>query len=512
MKKIIISIIIIIILVFAVYNFAFKKEKGEFELFEVIKGDIVQIVSETGQVQKGDKINLSFKSSGRIEKIYVEVGEEVEAGDILAKIDAVNLYIQLQEAKAALSLAQAELDKLLAGASEEEIKIAQTAVGNKQIALDTADQGLKDANEDALNTLEDGYLKAYNSQNVVDSIQRAYFTAADQEGIKVREKKKEIEEAVSQIATYLATTKLDSTQEEIDSAFSQAAIQLSKISNALKIIREVCEEPNYRTSVSSTEKTSLDTQRTNINTAITNLTNYQQAIASAKLSIESAKGQLQAAKDDLALLIAPPRQEDIDLYQAQVKQAQSQVNILENQARETSLRAPVKGQITAIKKRVGETVQPALQDVVITLLPAVPFEIKVDIYEEDVVKIDINNPVNISLVAFPEKTFQGKIIAIDPAEKLIEGVVYYEVIIAFEEMPEGIKSGMTADLNIKTASKENVLTIPEDAIQKKDGKAIVEVFIDENIEEKEIEIGLLGSDDMIEVVSGLKEGEKVILR
>ncbi len=512
MKKIIILIIIIIILVFIVYNFVLNKEGGELESSEVIRGDVVQVVSETGQVQKGEKINLSFKSSGRIEKIYVEVGEEVKTGDILAKIDATDINIQLQEVRAALSLAQAELDKLLTGASAEKIKVTQTAVGNKQIALDTANQGLKDANEDALNSLEDGYLKAYNSQNVVDSIQRTYFTILDQEGTKVRENKEKIEKAVSQIADFLNAVKLNSTQENIDPTLSQAMIQFSGISDALKIIRQLCEEPNYRNIVSSTDKTSLDTQRININTALTSLTNYQQAIASAKLAIELAKGQLQAAQDDLALLIAPPRQEDVDLYQAQVKQAQLQVNSLENQVQEAFLRAPVSGQITDIKKRVGETVLATSQDAVAILSPAVPFEIKVDIYEEDVVKMKIDNEVEISLVPFPDKIFKGKIVSIDPAEKLVDGVVYYEATIAFEEMPEGIKSGMTADLNIKTASRENVLIIPEDAVQEKDGKTIVEVLLGETIEEREIETGLLGGDDMIEVISGLKEGEKVILR
>ena len=510
-KRIIISIIILLV-VFGVYQGFFKKERPTFNLAEVVRGEITQEVSETGQVKKGEEINLSFKNAGRIEKIYVEVGEKVKEGDILAKLDTAPLKIQLQEAKAASDIARAKLNKLSAGPTQEEIKIAQTAVKNSQVALDTARQGLKDAGEDALNVLDDSYLKAYNAFNEVDLIQRTYFTADDQEGIKVRENKDKTAAGMTQAKSYLDIAKADSTNEKINTSLSEMKKALEIASDALKIIRETCEEPTYRNLVSSTNKTSLDTHRGYINTAITNLTNSQQSIISAKFAIESAEGVLQAAEDDLALTTAPARQEDIDLYQAQVAQAQAQVQLLENQIEEAVLVSPTNGQITKIAKQVGENVQSMTGDVVITLLPDAPFQIKANIYEEDVIKMKIGNPADISFVAFPEKVFKGKIISIDPAEKLIEGVVYYEVTIALEEMPEGLKPGMTTDLVIKTAQKENVLTVPQDAIQNKEGKTIVEVLKGEKFEEREIEIGLKGSNDIVEVISGLEEGEKVTIR
>ena len=56
------------------------------------------------------------------------------------------------------------------------------------------------------------------------------------------------------------------------------------------------------------------------------------------------------------------------------------------------------------------------------------------------------------------------------------------------------------------------MIISEDAVQEKDGKTIVEVLLAGGTEEREVEVGLEGSDDMVEIISGLKEGEKVILR
>jgi len=533
-KKIILAIIFVLLLAVGIYQGFLKEEKPAFTLAEVVRGNISQEIAETGQVKKGEEINLSFKNSGRIEKIYVEVGDEVESGENLAKLETTQLQIQLQEAKAALSLAQAKLDKLLAGASPEEIQVAETAVSNAKIALESAQQSLKDtkaqgeenlnaAYQGALNILDDSYLKIYNAFNIANLIQNTYFITNDQGSIKVRENKDKIKNMMTQAKSYLDMAKADLENENIDFALSEIKKALGETSNALGIIREVCEEPTYRNSISSTDKTSLDTQRGYVNTALTNVTNSQQTISSTKLTneynintaqakVSTAEGSLIAAQAEFTLLTAEPRQEDVDLYQAQVRQAQAQVKLLENQIGETILLSPTQGQITKINKKVGEMVQPLLQDAVITLLPTAPFQIKVDIYEEDVVRMKTGNLVDISLVAFPDQVFQGKIISIAPAEKLIEGVVYYEVIIGFEDFPEGLKPGMTADLIIKTASKENVLIIPEEAIQKRDDKTIVEVLKDGNIEDREIEVGLSGSNDMVEVIFGLEEGEKIILR
>ncbi len=509
-KRLIISAIVIVLLIIVGSQTLFKKSESEFETFEVIKGTVVQEVSETGQVKKGDKINLGFKNSGEIEKIYVKVGENVYRGAILAKLDASGLYIQLDEASAGLAISQAKLDKLLAGATQEELQDAQTTVSNAETSLaDTraqADDDLDAAYEDARNTLNDAYLKAYNAQNKVDSIQRSYFTSNDQEGTRVKTNKTTIESAVSEIRTTIDDS-------NIDDALLQTKDELSKIANALKVIRETCEEPTYRNTVSSADKTALDTHRTNINDVSTDISNAQQTISSAKLTneddINTAEGTLQAAKDDLALLEADPRQEDIDLNQAQVDRDHASVNKLEDQIQDAILRAPVEGQVAEIKKKVGELAQ---QDTIATLIPTDPFEIEVDIYEEDIVKVEIDNPVDISLVAFPNQIFKGKVISIDPAEKIVDGVVYYEISIAFEEMPENIKSGMTADITIRTVSKENVLVISEDAVIKNNDKVMVQVLKDNKAEEKEIVIGLEGSNDLVEVISGLEEGEIVILQ
>jgi RND family efflux transporter MFP subunit len=355
-------------------------------------------------------------------------------------------------------------------------------------------------------------------------VQEAHFTTNDQEGIKVRGNEDKITDSLNEVKTYLDAAKASKKYEDIKSSLSITKENLDIVFNSLKIIRDVCEEPLYEDEVSSSEKISLDTQRGHINTALTNIVNTQQAISSTELintvnsnsyqaGFETAKGQLQAAEDELTKITASPRQEDIILYQAQVRQAEAKVQLLERQIEDTIMKSPVDGQVVKINKRVGELAMSSLQDGVITIFPSDPFEIEVNIYEEDIAKMNIGNPVEISLIAFPGEVFGGKVITIDPAEKVIDGVVYYEVSIGFNnDYPSGIKPGMTADIVIKTASKENVLVVPEEAIQKKNGTASVEVLENGNFKKKEINIGLQGTNYLVEVVSGLRQGEKIVIR
>ena len=501
------------------YKFS-KREKLSFEWELVKKGNVIQEVSATGQVKRGNEINLSFKTLGRIKEINVQTGDLVEAGDILATLNTTELKIQQKEAKATLSLAKIRLEKLLEGASEQEINVAQTAVANAQNTYDWAVQNLKDVealsgentmsiDNSALSILQDSYLKAYNASNTVVSIYRSSYEV----GRAIREDKEKIEARVSQMEPLLSN-------ENIDGALSEFNQDLEEINKSLENIRKTIEQPDYFFRVSATDKTLLDTHKSYINTAITNIINSQQTIASTKLTnesniniaksqVSSAQGALESAKAQLSLTTAFPRQADIDLYQAQVDQTQAQVTLLENQIEESILKSPIGGQISKIQKRAGETIQ-AGDKALISLIPIEPFQIEVDIPEVDIGKINLSNSCKITLDAFSEKEFSGKIIEIDPAETIISGVVYYKVKASLETDDTKIKPGMTANVVIVTNSKENVLIIPQKAVLEKDGKKFVRVPSGKTFKEIEIKTGLEDGGGEVEIISGLKEGDKII--
>lgn len=118
--------------------------------------------------------------------------------------------------------------------------------------------------------------------------------------------------------------------------------------------------------------------------------------------------------------------------------------------------------------------------------------------------------MEISLIAFPKEIFSGKVIFIDPAEKIIDNVVYYEITIDFDGNKDRVKSGMTADIIVETSEKENVLRVSKNAVEELGGKETVQIKKVDKIENREIETGLEG-DNYFEVISGLRIGEEVVV-
>jgi hypothetical protein len=168
------------------------------------------------------------------------------------------------------------------------------------------------AYEDALNVLDNSYLKIYNTFNTVDSIQGTYFYGYDQESLKVKEDKESIKNAKIKSKSYLDIAGNQQTNENIDNAVSEIKKLLVIVSDSLIVIRDECESSFYANTVSSANKTLLDTEKTNINTGLTNLTNSEQTISSTKLtnesnintaktSVSSAEGALKTAQNELIL-------------------------------------------------------------------------------------------------------------------------------------------------------------------------------------------------------------------
>lgn len=472
----------------------FKNPADAYITEKVIKGEVAQEVSETGSVRATEDFSLGFKTAGKLAKIYVAVGDNVKKGDILAELDSGQIAAQLQNAEAALSVADSQYEKLLKGSTEADIKTYQDAV-------DSARHDLQSAYASSLNTLNDAYTKIYNAYVVADTIKIDYFSAPDQEGIKVQDSKKDISDNEQDIKAYLDKAKSSAENYDIDNAISQMLIVLDNVYNDLKIIRDQCDEGIYYTTVSSTDKTSVDTQKGYINTASTNVTDAQQDILYYKIA-------LQKAEDNLALKTAAARSEDVNIYKSQAEQAKANVDLYRSQLNDNYLRSPTDAKITAVNAKRGEAV--TVSESIINLLSLEPFQIKVAIYEQDIVNVKIGDATRINLVAFPKKTFEGKILSIDPAEKIIDNVVYYEVTIDFPNQPEGVRSGMTADIVIETNKKENVLRIPRSVVQNINGQDIAQVISKGKVENRQIAVGLEGND-YCEIVSGLNEGDLIIV-
>ncbi len=529
-RGIILLVILLLVLALTVW-ISSRNNNNNLELFTVQKGTVQSRVEETGTVKKGERIDLSFKVSGRIEDVSVSAGDKVAKGEVLASIDNSGTYYQLQQAKANLELAQAELKKLLAGASKEEIQVAKTQVSSAENVLESEKQDLKNVQkdaeqdltavyEDSYNTLDDAYLVLYNAYVIVDSIQRTYFINNDIDSVEVRNARTELNNSLIEMKSYLDLLETGLVYGDVDTTLAVFKKELSEAKDYLSTIKNISEKPVWRDDISSTDKTSLDTSRSNVITIFSEVVNAEQSISSTKITnqtnidtaksaVSKAEDSLDSAKDNLALVLAGPTDEEVELYEAKVESAQAEVNRLTQLLSDTKLRSPVDGEVIEVHKHRGEVVSATTP--IFTILPDQKLNVEVDIYEEDVVKIEVGDQVLIDLVAFPDKTFSGVVTFIEPAEKLVDQVVYYETKLGFDDVPDKIKPGMTADVSIITDSREGVLIIPDSAVYKSNGKDIVKVYKAGEIEEREVTIGLKGTDNNDEVVSGLQLGEQVVV-
>lgn len=602
-KNIIIIAAVLLVVAIAFLNFS-KKPEPKYTTAEVTRGEILQTVSATGAVEAAKKLDLNFVNSGKVQEIDVKVGDHVEEGAIIAKLDTSQLDSQLVQAKASLSSATADLNKLLKGATGEDIRLSETAVENAKTALDNARQSLLDTEASSQNdilsaeasvnsakTMLSNAEKSFENtktsnennlnqdyDNAWDTINSGLVTASN--SLNTNKTTLDDEDAQDTLSVlniqYLnnatssktvATTSYNTandyagsiasslTHENIDGALLKTKKALEDIRTALSDTNNVLSATVTSSVLSQTElnalKTNVSSARTSTNTAISNITSAQQDISTQKVtnqtnldnaqatvnsaqsslnlserslasaetsanlkinaaesSVKTAEGALNQTEDQLALKKAGPRKEDVSSFQSQIKKAQASVDLIQNQINDSTLVSPQKGIVTEINGEIGELASP--QKIFVSMITADNFEIKSNISEVDIAKVKIEDKTKITFDALgPDKEFTGKIAEIDPAQTEVSGVVYYNVTALFSADAQIIKPGMTANLDIQTAKKENALMIPFQALKEENSRKYVQIIEDGKLKNVDIEIGLKG-DVNIEVLSGLSEGQKVI--
>lgn len=208
------------------------------------------------------------------------------------------------------------------------------------------------------------------------------------------------------------------------------------------------------------------------------------------------------------------QQSGTSIAEAELRKAEADVARIQAQIAQRVLSAPFGGVVTAVHADPGEAV--SVNTPVISLISNDGFGVEVDLPEIDSVKVKVGDPVAVTLDAFGEETtFAGTVASVNRAETLVDNVSVYEARIAFDDRTDSrIASGMTAQVSITTDKKESVLAVPVRAVKyREDGTTYVSVMDPETEEpaEKDVMVGLRSSDSFFEVVSGLSEGERVLI-
>lgn len=173
--------------------------------------------------------------------------------------------------------------------------------------------------------------------------------------------------------------------------------------------------------------------------------------------------------------------------------------------------APFDGVVADITITEGKDISTAtFATPAISLVDTSEIEMRGFIDEIDVAMVQLGQEANILLDALPDEEVKGSVVFISPAGTIRAGVVSYDTTITLENPVAWLRDGMSATAEVIIERRDDVLMIPNRAIRGTLENPKVLVLVDEQEEEREITLGLTDGINT-EVLSGLQEGEKVIL-
>jgi HlyD family secretion protein len=361
------------------------------------------VVSATGEVVPAQWATLSFPIAGQAVEILAQEGDEIQEGDVIARLDSTDLDLALIRAEAALQISTANLALSKAGPREEEVERAkdQLAAANARISVAVAQrEQVKEgpSETDVINAQTD----LQEAQNSQESAQEGYDTII---GYLDDIEDMELEPG--------ARTPLDGEQN------ARYALELAnlRLAAAQAYLNELLDGP---------EPGDLN-------------------VANARVWLAVARRD--AAQAYLDLVMAGTHPADIAISEAEVEQAQAAVDSARAAREQTILRAPFSGTISEITINIGEMVSPGQAAVTVAGLSSLQVE-TTDLNELDVARIRVGSPVTVTFDALPGVEVEGAVIEIAP--KSAEGAgVNYTVTIELSDIPEALRWGMTAFVDIE---------------------------------------------------------------
>ncbi len=448
---------------------AFKNGNGEHEIFSVERRNIVDEVILAGSVQADIVSDLGFEASGAVRSVFVKEGDAVTQGTVLAQLSLGTLLADLQSAQADVLIRRAEL-------------------ANTTTNLDTIRQKQDTLVANALSELlSDDLIAEPQSSTYTQTPPVITGRYSGGEGVyKLR-----VIGSAQQSKQFLAVFGLEQPEPVAISKTGTTPIGTRGLSVSFPDDISSYEDTTWLVVLPNEEGASY----------AVNYSAYLSAVDERNRAVEEAEADIRA------------QEAGSSIAEAQLAQAEASVARIQAQISERTLIAPFDGIVTSVSIDPGESVSTGSP--AISLISQGGFGVEIDLPEVDSVKVRVGNKATITLDAFGENVvFGGTVVSVNRAETLVDNVAVYEARIAFDTTDERIASGMTAEARIVTEERKDVLAVPARAIKyREDGTPFVLVQQSDGSDpvEKELVLGLRGSDAMFEVRAGLSSGDQVLI-
>ncbi len=419
----------------------------ELQTAAVTRGTVEEVIDAGGVIELPQVASLTWRTSGTVARVHVAVGDAVRAGDVLIELDPDTLEASVVQAQAELLVAQEALDELLAGPTQQQIAAAQLRLAQAQDALREAQ----------------------------------YNRTVQQQGNRASSDTI----AAAQANVVLAQDAVDRAQGEYNQVYG---LQGDDPARAGALIRLV-----------SARQSLLKAQRT-LDWYLGKPTAIQQALLDAQVA--SAEAEVKVAQQALEELHNGPDPAEVAVARARVASAREI-------AGRAQLVAPFDGTVVTIETMPGDLVSSGTLGVVVADLSR--YEVQVSVSEVDVGRVAIGQEATLTVDALPGKALTGRVVDVSFLGTSNQGVVTYPATILLQEVDPGLHPGMTAAVSIVVERREDVLVVPNRAVQASAGQKVVRVLFEGHQISVPVTLGLIG-DTMSEVAEGaLKEGDVVVL-
>lgn len=508
-RTLLILICVVMVMVVGALGFLRQKGTGSNEpqdstgLFAVKRGDLAITVSESGSIKAVKTVDIKSQVEGQANIVSIVpegtviTPEDVNNGKVLAELDSSKLKEQLSQREIDLTTADAsqadanESYRIQVKQNESNITAAELKVKfalmdlQKYLGKTVADKLIAqtsestDPNFDITSLLNDpNSLGGEASQKLRElegnialaesNLEKAAYTLEWTEKLYAKQYVAETE---------LRKDKLDKQRLEIEQEKARIALELFKLYEFAKQTEKL---------LSDYKEAELELDRTE---------------ARARAQLAQAKAKLSGAMSTYAM-----QKQRLDKLNTQIEAC--------------TIRAPAPGQVVywssterwvRIKIEQGAQVPEGYK--IITIPDASQMKVEVKIHETWIDKIEPNQPAEITIEAFPDKVFTGKVLKkaplADAEDWLNPDLKVYATDIGIDGTNDSIKTGMTGKVKIIIDELHDVLYVPIQSVVTVEDKKVCYVA-GSAPEKREVETGLF-NDNFVEIKKGLTEGEKVLL-
>ena len=236
------------------------------------------------------------------------------------------------------------------------------------------------------------------------------------------------------------------------------------------------------------------------------------AVEQARAQLENARLNLQRNEQLYQRGIAAGKEvEDartaVAAGQSALEQATAALSTAERNIERASVRAPISGQVVKRMVSVGEQVDGTAAQPIVEIANLDRVELAANVPAEYLSRVAVAMKASIATDAYPDRTFDGTVIAIAPAVDTVTNAALTRIRIANPNRQ--LKVGVFAEARIALAEHANALVVPPSAIVRDANGAAVYLVADDLAQRTEVEVGL-EKPDATEILSGVKEGDTVL--